>query len=274
MYQRTALALWAAMSLAACKPLTENNSVNAQAVDEEQFMVDSTLESLSDLDETEEIASSQLGCQTDGNNSILEINFANYLIPGTRVLVNGDVERLYSTSSCQLQNPGDLFQREHDLQFSRVYGNAVLKSLSADHQNYLGQTLGGGEILTKTNTGWQIDILGKQQTLIDSSGQKFMDISVETLSPFVIEGTLRRAQRHVVSGQVAVYHNRAQFKSILTYDDLKWNSDCRCPIEGSITATNDRRPGTASIEFLACGKAKISRLDGREREIPLPRCLL
>lgn len=269
--------------LVGCLPQQEAHVNTQSQMDEEAILTESLVSQIDDASEdfATDIESTGLqkittdGCEDiNAQSSQVHLFFINQILHNSKVLVNGEVLRTYNNSVCSISQTNDSFLREHQLEFQHIYAQAVLKTSSREQRNYLGEDIGGGEQLTKIAGGFELDILGNNLEINRRSGFKHMDVSLSTLEPYVIKGTLRRAGRLVESGQIKIDHNLTQYTAIWTAKNLLWNSDCRCPVQGLLEVDfRGRRVGGASIEFYSCGFATISTDQGDTRTLRLPRCL-
>lgn len=259
------------------KPVISNESLTA--IDEEAFLVDSSLQSINDLDDEPSSDVSGLQkvvvqpCNVVGSESFFEVEYSDHSRPNGAVL-NGSSLASFNNSSCSLLITGDEVIREHQLKLVGFYSRAYINSSSSEKTNYLGQSVGGGRSILTTNSGWTVENLGENHQLVNSNGRTLMDISVQTSQPIVVEGSLARDNRKVVSGETKIFHNLARFTTTLTYSNLQWDASCECPISGSIAID---REGSVEIDsnvtFLTCGQVSFEYPNGRTVVRQLPRCL-
>lgn len=273
----------ALLALTACKAQQSNTDLNnALNYDEDEMTTDSLI---NDVDETiEDFASTTTSstnqkisggdCKmTSTSTSEKNLLFVDQLLAGTRIQVNGSVDRFYNNASCSLINDGDSLLREHSLKLTHLYSDAYLESKSSGQLNYLGENIGGGAQLTNTLGGWELNILGANQKIVGPAGYQRMSISVKTSQPLVIQGTLGRTSRTLVSGQVKIYHNLAEYSSSWTPIQLAWNDTCKCPVSGVLEVDYEGSvTGGASIQFTSCGKAQLTTDAGRTKNLNLRRC--
>jgi len=184
-------------------------------------------------------------------------------LPQTKVTVNGEVNLEYTTQDCTLANSGDAVNRTYEIEFQGPRGGTLqVFSDANDGSNidYEGNEILGGGLLTNTDAGWDIEILGKNKELYGPGGLKWFDHSIYTTSPLHVTGTLGRANRNIDGGAVVVAHNIAKFKATYQPSNVQWSSSCCHPISGSINITYEGSiTGSASVEFNSCGSANFYR---------------
>jgi hypothetical protein len=191
-------------------------------------------------------------------------------ISGTAYSITGQVSLTYSNASCALANDGDYVNRTFDLDISGPRGGVVSHS-SANASDYRGTSYGGGGQLTKTSSGWEIDVLGRHSAMTFRN-RNLYNVSVRTLSPINITGSLSRTARVVSGGQLEVNHNLAEFTAVFTPTDLAWNGSCCHPVSGSIAVNySGSKTGSATVTFNGCGSASIDE-DGQQRTIEFSYC--
>ncbi|MEO0335192.1 MAG: hypothetical protein AAF202_02290 [Pseudomonadota bacterium] len=185
--------------------------------------------------------------------------------------LDGFVELNHSQSDCDMSLSGDEVARTYDLTYT-TRGRRKIKVSSARHEDYEGNLLGGGGLLTKTSTGFEIDVLGKNRKLIGRSGRTLINVSIATAESIVVDGSLRRAERTVVSGEILVAHNRAKFTTSLKPNNLVYNEVCCHPISGSVDIDfTGSRNGSGTVTFLQCGQAQIDTEQG-SRTLNIENC--
>ena len=186
-------------------------------------------------------------------------------------LLTGSVTLTYSNNSCSL-GVGENVVRTFDHTVNGPRGGAI-QTTSALRTNYRGTQLGGGGRLSHTSsTTWQMELLGKHK-IGTRNGQTLFDVSVQTTSPLVIDGTLGRAGRTLSAGAVEVSHNLAQFSAVYTVTQpLVWNSTCCHPISGAMSANySGSIAGQGTITFNGCGSPQLSK-DGLTRTLSIGYC--
>lgn len=146
-----------------------------------------------------------------------------------------------------------------------------LSTSSTTSTDYKNQSYGGGGRLTTTTNGWNLEILGKHKSL-NVSGVELANISLRTLSPLLVTGSLSRINRTVSGGQIEVNFNKATTTAVVHPLNLQWSNSCCHPISGSMSLTwSGSKSGTSAVTFQDCGQATIIE-NGQERNIELSYC--
>jgi hypothetical protein len=190
--------------------------------------------------------------------------------PTLNTSLDGFVRLTYSQSACTLSSTGDTVTRTYDLTLSGPHGGVATVS-SASASDYRGTNYGGGGVLTKTASGYSVDVLGKHIALNFRSIPLY-SVSIRTLSTLQLTGTLSRASRVWSSGQLEVNHNLAGFTAVFQPSNLQWTSGCCYPVSGSLSVQySGSRTGSATVTFNGCGTANYS--DGvQQKTIALNYC--
>ena len=205
-------------------------------------------------------------CDNGSKSSV----FQDCSIFGDQVLASGQIDLEFSQNDCSMALVGDQVARTFDFELVGPRGGQMTVS-SAEHSNYSDIRVGGGAEITKTNLGWDLDILGKHK-VFTRNGRVRMDKSIQTLSPLEISGGLRRSQRQVNNGQLQVHHNLAEFTALYTAQDLRWSSSCCHPVSGTLTVEyTGSRTGSATVEFGSCGTAELEK-DGEIHDVQFSYC--
>ncbi|MCE3011236.1 MAG: hypothetical protein LW875_11560 [Proteobacteria bacterium] len=187
------------------------------------------------------------------------------------VTLTGQVDLTYSQSSCLMTNNGDSVTRTYNVQFEGPRG-ATLSLSSAVETDYRGSSYGGGGRLTKTASGFDLEVFGRHSQLVSSRGRQLYDVSVRTLSPLSISGSLSRSSRTVISGSLEVNHNLAGFTAVFTPTNLQWSGSCCHPISGSVSVSySGAKTGSATVNFNGCGSAQVNQ-DGQTQTVELSYC--
>jgi hypothetical protein len=167
------------------------------------------------------------------------------------------------TRACTLVAAGDSVTRTADFTLTGPYGGTLAVS-----------SPGGGQVLTKTATGFDYNVPGMQRVLTGPAGRKLFDISTRTTSPIHINGS-SRADLTIVSGALEVSHNLAGYKVTLQPENLTWNTTCNCAVSGKLTGTvagGGKLDGkSASVTITGCGSADVD-IDGDTESVTLDRC--
>lgn len=204
------------------------------------------------------------------SSSIRTQTFSSCEVGSTALKMSGQVSLVYSNSMCSLATQGSTVTRSYDVTFSGVRGGSLSIS-SQSKADYKGNSYGGGGRITTQSNGWTIEILGKHKTLT-MGGMDVADVSIRTLAPINITGSLSRVSRVVNSGQIEVNYNRAESTALLVPTNLQWSSSCCHPVSGTMSLSwSGSRQGTSSITFSGCGQASVNE-NGQVRYIELSYC--
>jgi|GEM_PF-752348 len=189
---------------------------------------------------------------------------------GTLRSMNGSVQLTYSNSGCTMLQAGDSVSRTYNVAISGSRGG-VVSLTSAEKADYRGTSYGGGGSIQKTLTGFQLNILGRHSSF-QRNGKTLSDVSVRTLQPVEVTGSLNRDNRVINGGQLEVNHNLKGFTSLLVANNVQWNSQCCHPIAGEMSITySGSKTGTATVTFNGCGTATLNQ-DGQQQSIALSYC--
>lgn len=187
-----------------------------------------------------------------------------------KVVASGQIDLDYSENDCSMTAVGHQVARTYEYELVGPRNGQLLVS-SADHADYSGESVGGGAVLTRTSSGYDLEILGKHK-IFTRNGRQLLDRSIKTLSPLEITGGLRRSVRRVSNGQLQVSHNKAEFKAVYTAENLQWSSSCCHPVSGTLSvAYTGSREGAASVTFGSCGTATLDK-DGETHDIQFSYC--
>lgn len=204
------------------------------------------------------------------NNGLKAVTYHGCSVNGTARTLSGSVQLSYSHMSCSLTNNGDSVTRTYDLDIAGPRGG-VISHQSAVASDYRGANYGGGGRLTKTNAGWDLEILGRH-TQLSFRDHEIFNISVRTLAPLQVSGALSRSGRMISSGQLEVNHNLSGFTSVLTPANLQWTASCCHPTSGSLSIVySGAKSGSATVTFQGCGAATVDE-GGQSKQIELSYC--
>lgn len=203
-------------------------------------------------------------------NGIREAIYNNCSPANSKASVNGYIRLTYSQNNCSMANVSDKVNRTYEVTISGPRGGSATLS-SANKSDYNGDVYGGGGQLTKTASGFDVDVLGKNISL-DYKGIELYNVSIRTLATVHVTGTLSRQNRLVDGGQIQVNHNKAKFTALFEPHNLQWQSGCCYPVSGSLSVTySGSKTGSATVTFNGCGLAKHS--DGiQEKPVVLNYC--
>ena len=204
------------------------------------------------------------------NAGVKQAQYASCSLGASGGTLQGQVQLSYSNASCLMSSVNDSVVRTYDLDLVGPRGGTV--SVSSDSlPDYRNVVIGGGGQLTKTAGGWQIDLLGKHKILSYRARQLY-SVSMRTLAPVQVTGTLARAGRTVSGGQLEVNHNLAGYTALFQANNLQWTGTCCHPVSGSLDVTfSGSRSGSATVTFKSCGLADFEK-DGQTKEIAISYC--
>lgn len=187
------------------------------------------------------------------------------------VLASGEINLDYSQNDCSMDETDDDVARTYEYELVGPRGGQ-LNVTSQDQEDYRGQIVGGGALLTKTTTGHNLEILGKNK-IFTRNGRVLRNKSIRTTAALEISGGLARGQRQVNNGQIEVIHNLAEFVATYTAQDLRWSSSCCHPVSGSLSVEyTGSLQGTAQVEFQSCGQATLERSNGDVQNVQFTYC--
>lgn len=177
--------------------------------------------------------------------------------------LDGSVNLTFSdTAACTLGASGDDVNRTASFTLTGPYGGTLAVS-----------SPGGGQTLTRTDAGFDFDVLGMERVLTGPGGNTLFDISTQTTSSIVMTGSTR-ADFQIVSGALVVTHHLAGYSVTLEPHDLAWATTCNCAVSGSLTGTvsGGKEDGkSATVTITACGQAQVD-IDGDTESVTLDRC--
>ena len=204
------------------------------------------------------------------SGSVRSQTYSSCNVGSTNLTMSGSASLTYSNSMCSLATVGSTVTRAYNVTLSGVRGGQlnISSSIATD---YKGNSYGGGGRITTQAGGWTAEILGKHKSL-SINGLDVAKISMRTLSPVNITGSLSRVSRLVNGGQIEVNYNRAEATAVIVPSNIQWSNTCCHPISGSLGATwSGSKTGTSSITFTGCGQAVVNE-NGQERNIELSYC--
>ncbi len=191
-------------------------------------------------------------------------------VGSTSLLMSGSISLNYSDSLCALSANGSSVTRSYDVTLTGIRGGNVSIS-SSNATDYKNLSYGGGGRLTKTGSGWNVDILGKHKSL-RVAGVEIANVSIRTLSPIAVTGSLSRVSRTMTGGQIEVNYNRAAATAVIQPSNLQWSNSCCHPVSGSMSLNwSGSRTGTSAVTFQGCGQAEVNE-NGQVRNIELSYC--
>jgi hypothetical protein len=204
------------------------------------------------------------------NAGVKQVTYDTCQVTGYPLDISGQVSLAYSDAGCGLSNTNDSVTRTYDITISGPRGGSIAHD-SASAADYRGSSYGGGGRLSKTASGWQIEVLGRHSVLSFRSKTLF-NISARTLTPIQVSGSLSRAGRTVTSGQLEINHNIAKFTAVFTANNLQYSNNCCHPIGGSLSVNySGSKTGSATVTFNSCGSATVDQ-GGQQQQIQLSYC--
>lgn len=205
-------------------------------------------------------------------NGVKSIEYDSCEINGTRFVLDGSVNLTYSDLSCALSATGDSVTRTFRTKITGPRGGSVEHFSSERDVRLANGPVGGGGKLTKSATGWSVDVLGHHAVGTLPNGRPLFDVSLKTAAPLQVSGSLARAGRIVDGGQLDVYHNLAGFKASFVPSQLQYSNTCCHPVSGSLSITyTGSITGSAVVTFNGCGDASLNRA-GSVRRFLLSYC--
>ena len=184
--------------------------------------------------------------------------------------MSGTVTLTYSSSACNLASANDSVTRTYDMTVTGPRGGS-LRRFTTVHTDYRGNSISGGGRITKTASGYTLEVLGNNRVL-SANGNSLFDISVRTTSPINVTGGLLRAGRVMDGGAVEVIHNKAQFTATWIPSQVTWTAGCCYPTSGTASLElSGSQTGTASVTFTGCGTATVTKGD-TTKDITLANC--
>lgn len=203
-------------------------------------------------------------------NGVKTASLSSCVPSGTSRSVSGSITLSYSHMSCTLATDGDSVVRTYDLNIEGPRGGLFSHS-STLFTDYRGTSYGGGGKLTKTTAGWDMEVLGRHSSLTIRD-RKVIDVSVRTLAPIGMTGSLSRAGRTINGGQIEVNHNLAKFTAVIAPSNLQWSANCCHPTSGTLSVSySGAKSGTATVSFQGCGSANVVQ-GGQSSAIALSYC--
>ena len=207
------------------------------------------------------------------SNGVKSIEYDSCSVGFSGYTITGNVTLTFSNSTCSLSAAGDSVLRTNRATITGPRGASIQNS-SADRVSGVdGSSIGGGTRLSRTASGWTIDVLGQHKIATGRAGRQLFDVSVKTVAPLQITGSLARSNRLVSSGQVDVHHNLAKFKASFVPTNLQYSNSCCHPVSGTLGVTySGSINGSGTVTFNGCGSATLARANGSSSTISLSHC--
>lgn len=206
------------------------------------------------------------------NNGVRSESYDDCAIAGTQASLDGQITLTYSSSVCSMITDGDTVTRSYEMQINGPRGG-VLTSSSAQKADYRGAsyTYGGGGRLTKTASGFDLEVLGKHNSL-NYRGLELFNVSVRTISPIAITGGLNRSQRVANGGSLEINHNKAGYTALWSFSDVRWSNTCCHPVSGNVNIVfSGTKTGQATLTFDGCGSGHVTQ-DGQSQQVGFSYC--
>jgi hypothetical protein len=167
------------------------------------------------------------------------------------------------TRACAVVAAGDSVNRTADFTLTGAWGGTL--SVSSP---------GGGQVLTRSATGFDYAVSGMRRVLTGPGGRTLFDVTTRTTSPIHLTGS-SRADLVITAGALEVSHNLAGYKVTLVPENLTWTASCNCAVSGKLTGTvsgSGKLDGrSASVTLTGCGQAEVD-IDGETETVTLDRC--
>ncbi len=177
----------------------------------------------------------------------------------TNLTLNGNITLTYSDSNCDLSTTDDTVIKTYNFSRDTILGGT--QTINSElHRNYEGVAIEGGGKLSKTDSGWNLKILGKHKKITNKEGQEILDLSIYTTDPISITGALYRDARIINSGLLKIYNNKLAYQVSLVPIKLTYEDSCCYPLNGSISITYlGSINGTGTVTFNnLCGHATLT----------------
>lgn len=202
--------------------------------------------------------------QSCASGGVKSVSYSSCQV-GLASSLSGSLTLDYSDNSCSMAVNGNTVTRTYNWTLTGPRGGTLTRS-SDSMSDYSGDTYGGGGRLTKTASGFDLEILGKHTELKGPRGTVLYDISVRTTSAIGLDQVARNG-RTMNGGSIEVNHNLAGFTAVLVPNNLEWSSSSCChPTGGSMTVTySGSRSGSATLTFGGtCGTATVTSGSGTQ----------
>jgi hypothetical protein len=191
-------------------------------------------------------------------NGVRAVEYVNCTIPSTNQTLNGDVTLTYSDSGCSMSSNGNTVTRSYNYTRTTSWG-AVITTTSTSQSDYNGDNYGGGGVLTKTISGFNMVLNGKHKHRTTSGGRSAFDLSLKTSSAISVSA-LDRSTRVIDGGSLLIANNNKEYTIAMSPNSLTYTSNCCYPTGGSIDVTiSGSVNATGSVAFNSCGNATLTK---------------
>ncbi|MGE4133841.1 MAG: hypothetical protein AB7F86_19550 [Bdellovibrionales bacterium] len=212
-------------------------------------------------------------CRVDDPDSVKYAEYSNCLLAGTRIVASGFVKLTFNNLTCSIDQDGKSVQRTYDLTLRRINRRGTYQISSAEHRNFWGDVISGGQRFVNTERGYSYEVLGSHHVLKLPNARLFRDISVNTSAPIQVTTEADPRARTVNGGPLLIHHNLAKFTASYEAENVTYVPDCKCPVEGTIQISyRGSINAGGSIKFLGCGQAELKRANGRPNLLILRDC--
>lgn len=221
------------------------------------------------MPEAQAIACSRPVVQTC-QSGIKSMTYNSCDLASTLFKMSGTIELSYSQSDCSLSATNSSVTRTYNVDITGPRSGvlSVTSNSSTDYNNF---SYGGGGRLTKTASGWNLEILGKHKSFV-RNGKQLFNVSMRTTSPWQVSGSIARGSRVISTGALEINHNIAKFTTLVTPVNLQYSSVCCHPVSGSLNLTfSGSKSGTATVTFNSCGVATLVE-NGQSSALELSYC--
>jgi hypothetical protein len=186
--------------------------------------------------------------QACASGGVKSVNYNGCQV-GLASSLSGSVTLDYSDNSCSMAANGNFVTRTYNWTLKGPRGGTLTRS-SNSMSDYTGNTYGGGGRLTKTVSGFDLEVLGTHTELKGPRGTVLYDVSVRTTSAIGLDQVVRNG-RTMNGGALEVNHNLAGFTAVFVPNNVEWSSSSCChPTSGSMTVTySGSRTGSATMSF-------------------------
>lgn len=175
------------------------------------------------------------------------------------ITMSGTWSEVFSSAGCasSFTNSCSLTRTTSDSTATFASGGYITTSTEA-HTTYSGVSI--------PSTGTTISLSGGTRTITINGLHKVRKLRTgATWSDHSITGSLtvtgsKPTSNRVVSGNITVYHNRADYTVVNTFNSVTWgDSSCKFPTSGSITAAlSGSLSGSKTLTFTStCGTATL-----------------
>jgi hypothetical protein len=189
-----------------------------------------------------------------------EAVYSDCRIAKTPYTLKGLVSLAYNTAAiadgCELDDTNDALTRTTDITRTGSFGGTT-RTTSENRTTWDGAIVSGGATLLKTDTGFSLSQAGFHRIRVGSRGKTIYDLTIQTINPLQISGSLSRSTRTITSGSARVFHNLPKFTTTFSVANLTFSADCCYPKGGTITATRTGSNEVSTATFTACGQGTV-----------------